>query len=396
MDFSALYKTHAATLTARLTRQFGPHRLEAVECGVQDAFAKAMVSWPRRGVPEEPRAWLHVVARNAVLDQLRAHAKFDDQPIGGSVEAPAVTFEEEPDEVIAMMFVTCHPSLQLASRVALTLRTLCGFEVDEIAAALLATPQTVEKRLVRARKRLRDEGITFELPAADERSRRLESVLAVLYLLFNEGYASLATDERVRRDLVDEALRLTGLLLPIGDPRVNALLALMCLHASRLDARVGSDGVARLLEEQDRRLWDRELIALGLQHLAASASGPLTRWHLEAGIAAAHATAPDFASTDWAGIVGYYDQLIARTPSAVLGLNRAVALGFALGPEAGLAALDALEPELAEGGLFHAARGDVLRRLGRIDPARAAYARALERVRTEPERRHLRRQLADL
>lgn len=329
-----------------------------------------------------------VVARNAALDQLREQARTEEPVETSAPEGPA----GEADPLLAMIFVTCHPSLQLQSRVALTLKTLCGLDVPEIAAALLASPETIEKRLVRARARLREERIAVALPALAEREQRLESVLSVLYLLFNEGYASLAGEQRVRRELCEEAIRLAGLLVPMKEPRVHALLALMSLHGSRLEARQDGDRLPSL-EEQDRGRWDRELMRVGLQHLGASSQGGLTRWHIEAGIAAVHAIAPSFAETDWARIVALYDPLLDHVPGPITALNRAVAVGFADGPAAGLAALDQVPLET---GLHAAAVADAHRRLGQRDQARIWYRRALERVQTPPERAFLDRRLAEL
>jgi RNA polymerase sigma-70 factor, ECF subfamily len=410
VDIDSLYREHAAVITARLTRTFGAAHLDLVESAVQEAWLAALKTWPGRGVPDAPRAWLHTVARNAVLDSFRRASRHEgaseqlEQWTRESLspETPDAHFATElEDDLLRMMFVLCHPSLELTSRVVLTLRTLCHLEVEEIGAALMMRPAAITKRLVRARKRLRDLGVTFDLPDEGALSARRDSVLAVLYLLFSEGYSSHAGARTVRADLCHEAIRLATLLLrpSTTGPPVHALLALMSLHGSRLDARVSANGELMTLEEQDRGRWDRRLIGVGLQHLVASSGGDaVTALHLEAGIAACHATAPCFESTDWARILSYYDQLRVLAPSPFVELNRAIAIRYARGPEAGLLALRALsrDPTLADYGLHAAALGEASSQLLRVDEARTAYTRALALVHTEPERRVLQRRLADL
>ncbi len=346
------------------------------------------------------------VARNRAFDVRKGErrhgevaAATGDLPDPHAVSAPRLRGEVADDE-LRMMFVACHPSLSLESQLALTLRTLCGFEVVEIAGALLSDIAALDKRLVRARQTLREAAVTFELPG--DLGLRLESVLRVLYLLFSEGYSAHRGEHPIREELCREALRLLALLL--ADPQTctteaHALRALMLIQTSRLPARVDADGNLRTLAEQDRTRWQRPLIEAGLSALAASATGGrISEYHLEAGIAACHAMARRFEDTDWRRIVGYYDALVAVNPSPVIRLNRAIAVGYADGPERGLSELQPLEhePRLERYGLLGAARADLLARMGDTRSARDAYLRALSLVDTEAERRHLRRRLAEL
>ena len=384
-----LYREHAGGLHARLARLCGPGRLELVEAAVHDAFASALTAWSS-GAPDNPPAWLYTAARNRALDVLRRETRFpSDEVTDQPADPPEPRLAGElPDDLLAMMFVACHPALPLESQVALTLRTLCGLEVPAIAGALLQTEAAVEKRLVRARQELREAGVAFEVDVG-----RLDAVLAVLYVLFAEGYA--------RADLCADAIRLAELLAAhpaTSAPRVHALCALFHLQASRLAARV-ADGHLVALADQDRARWDRVAIGRGLAHLAASSRGDeLTAYHLEAGIAACHATAPTFAATDWRRIVGYYDRLLALGGSPVVAVNRAIAIGFADGADAGLAALKQLarEPRRAGSPLVDAATADLRARSGDTTRARAAYRRAIELATTDAERRFLERRLSEL
>lgn len=404
-----VYRENAGALTSALTRLLTPAHLDRVESLVHDAFATAMETWPASGVPDNPAAWLMTVARRRALDELRRMRRArdrDDADADPAIEADAapVLRGEIADDLLRMMFVACHPSLSLESQIALTLRTLCGFEVENLARALLADPAAMEKRLVRARQTLRAEQVAFDLPPPDERAARTGAVLRALYVLFSEGYSARAGDEPIRAELCREAIRLVELLVadssPLaGAPAVRALAALMLLLAARLPARVDQDGNLLLLSEQDRSRWDRGLVARGLAQLSGSAEGDeVTEYHLEAGIAACHALAPSCADTDWRRIVGYYDRLLELNPSPVIRLNRAIAIGYADGPEQGLDQLAQLErePRLEEYGLLRAARADLHARLGDTRRARAAYERAIELSATEPERRLLRRRLAEL
>jgi RNA polymerase sigma factor (sigma-70 family) len=404
-----VYRENAGALTSALTRLLTPAHLDRVESLVHDAFAAAIETWPESGVPDNPAAWLMTVARRRALDELRRMQRAREREDGEAdpaidpVAAPVLR-GEIADDLLRMMFVACHPSLTLESQVALTLRTLCGFEVENLARALLSDPAAMEKRLVRARQTLRAEKVAFDLPPPDERASRTGAVLRALYVLFSEGYSARAGDEPIRAELCRDAIRLVELLVadesPLaGAPAVRALAALMLLLAARLPARVDSDGNLLLLSEQDRSRWDRGLIARGLAHLSGSAEGDeVTEYHLEAGIAACHALAPSCADTDWRRIVGYYDRLLELNSSPVIRLNRAIAVGYADGPEQGLDELARLErePRLEEYGLLRAARADLHARLGDTRRAREAYERAIELGATEPERRLLRRRLAEL
>lgn len=398
-----LYRKHGGVLTASVTQLLGPARLEEAEACVHDAFVAAMQSWPEDGLPDSPPAWLMTVARNRAKDALRRAGRaidLEDAPDPHAEPATDRLPGELSDDQLAMMFVACHPALPLESRIALTLRTLCGFEVADIARALLAAEDAVEKRLVRARRQLREDRIQFDLPVP--LGDRLDAVLRVLYLLFAEGYSAHRGDRAVREDLCHEAIRLTVLLArhpKTASPSVRAVLALMELHASRLRARFDDEGRLVTLAEQDRARWDRDRIGRGLEHLAASASGDdVTEWHLEAGIAACHAVAARFEDTDWSRIVGYYDRLYEANPSPVVALNRAIAIGYARGPARGLREIRrvAEDPRLAGYALLPAATANLLEKLGRLDGARAAYERALELASTDDERVLLRRRLSDL
>jgi len=332
-----LYRQNGGALTSTLTRLLGPTRLDAVETVLHDTFVTALESWASAAVPDNPPAWLMTVARHRAFDVLKGERRragrtavdLDSLPADARAGGgdPAVPAEpslrgEVADDELRMMFVACHPQLTLESQLALTLRTLCGFEVIEIARALLSEEAAIEKRLVRARQSLREAAVTFALPDRTEMTERVGAVARVLYLLFSEGYSAHRGDHPIREELCREAIRLSDLLLAapaLRTPEIQALQALMLLQASRLPARVDAEGNLRALAEQDRGLWDRALIRVGLDHLAASAEGEhVTEYHLEAGIAACHALAPRFEDTDWPRIVGYYDQLLDLNPSRKL------------------------------------------------------------------------------
>ncbi len=397
-----LFRHSAGQMVSRLARWLGSARLDLAEEAVQDALVRALETWPFGGVPAEPRGWLFQVARHRALDLIRR-----DTALRGKLDileraTPEADVREQAlgDDELAMMFMCCHPSLPHAGRIALTLKTVGGFGVGEIAAAFLAEPDAIAQRLVRAKRQIREEEIAIDIPRPAELGARLDSVLDVLYLLFNEGYAAHGGENLVRADLCGEAIRLAGLLArnPATDvPAVRALLALMLLQASRLPARVDDAGDLLLLSEQDRARWDRELIAEGMEHLERAASGnEVTPYHVEAAIAAAHAVARDEASTDWSVIVRLYDDLLALKPSPVVALNRAIARAMAEGPDAGIAAIERIEsdPALAHYYLLPAALGGLW--LKRGDPVRAArhYHEALTRPCSAPERRFLEKQLA--
>jgi RNA polymerase sigma-70 factor, ECF subfamily len=421
-----------ARMVATLTRILGPRHLSLAEEAAQDALLKALQLWPHQGVPANPSAWLIQVAKNRALDLLRrdqrlveldlSNADRDRAPAARSqaVAASPAMFasadfdpsaaarlrSETPppdDDQLAMMFLACHPILPREARVALTLKTVCGFGVGEIARAFLAREDAISQRLVRAKRQLRDADVDFELAASDY-AERLDSVLDVLYLLFNEGYTAHAGDQLVRSDLCREAIRLGDLLAAPGAKlctangatAVHALLALMHLQAARLPARVGDGDVLLRLADQDRSLWDQSSIARGLYHLDAAASGDtLTVYHVEAGIAACHAVAPRYDDTDWPRIADLYDSLIVMKPTPVVALNRAIALSRVHGPGAGLAAVETIAGDavLARYYLLHATMGELALETGDRDRAAECFRAALECECSDPERRFLERRL---
>jgi RNA polymerase sigma-70 factor (ECF subfamily) len=398
-------------MVAYLTRVFGPAHLDLVEEVVQDALVKALQQWPFSGLPDNPGGWLFRVARNGALDALRRHATFQEKAATLAAElaaAPHPTLEADAldravaDDELRMLFMCCHPSLPRDARVALSLKTVGGFSVPEIARALLAAETAVAQRLVRAKRHVREARLRLEIPAVEDLRARLDSVLEVIYLVFNEGYGARAGADLVRRDLCREALRLGRLVAghpPTAVPAAHALLSLMAFQAARLPARVDADGELVLLEDQDRSLWDAPLVALGFRHLAASAAGPLeTEYHLQAAIAAMHAGTADPAATPWPRILSLYDQLLALTGSPIVALNRAVAVARVEGPAAALAALAGVEgaPALAGYYLLPAIKGRLLTEVGRTEEAAACYRDALDRSCTEPERRLLERRLETL
>jgi RNA polymerase sigma-70 factor (ECF subfamily) len=406
-----LFRREAGRLVAILTRHFGVAYLHLAEDVVQDALVKAMQTWPFTGVPQNPSAWLLQTAKNRALDHARRDSLWrGKQPelaplvedcLQAALTDPSPRFEDEiRDSQLRMMFVCCHPGLPAESQVALTLKTLCGFGEREIAAAFLATEVSVTKRLVRARQWLREQEVEVELPPAAGLAPRVDMVLQVLYLLFNEGYKASHGDSLLRADLCAEAVRLAELLIahPLGDrPATHALLALMHLGAARLPARTDGGGSLLLLADQDRGLWDQAQIKRGLRHLAASGAGErVTRYHLEAGIAACHCLAADFAATDWNGIVALYDRLLELDGSPVVALNRAVAVAQADGPHAGLTALGAIKdrPALENYHLFHAVSGQLWLEAGEAGEAVAAFRRALELAALPAERGLLEKRLA--
>ncbi len=407
-----LFRREAGRLVATLTRHFGVAHLHLAEDVVQDALVRAMQIWPYTGVPEHPSAWLLQTAKNRALDHLRRARLWRDRQatlvplvedgLHGALAVPPPRFEDEiRDSQLCMMFVCCHPGLAPEAQVALTLKTLGGFGEPEIAAAFLCTEAAIAKRLVRARQYLREHRVGFELPAAAQLAPRVAVVRQVLYLLFNEGYKASQGDALLRADLCADAIRLAGLLAahPAGrQPATLALLALMHFNTARLPARVDDTGSLLLLAEQDRTRWDRREIEHGLDCLAPSAEGAeVSRYHLEAGIAACHCLAPSYAATDWRRILELYDQLVALDRSPVAALNRAVAVARVHGPRAGLRALDetAGTAALEQYHLRHAVAGQLWLDAG--EPVRAAgcFRQALELAALPAEREFLARRLAE-
>jgi RNA polymerase sigma-70 factor, ECF subfamily len=385
-----VWRDEAARLVAGLVRM--THDLALAEDLAQDALVSALEQWPGSGVPENPGAWLMAVSKRRAIDHFRRAARsravapsLATEPVMPDLDAAVDHIE---DDVLRLMFVSCHPVLSADSRVALTLRLVGGLSTREIARAFLSGEATVAQRISRAKRTLADAGVPFEVPAENERPERLASVLEVVYLIFNEGYAATAGDDYLRPDLCTEAIRLGRLLAGLAprEPEVHGLLALMQLQASRIPARVGPDGAAVLLRDQDRSRWDAALISAGLASLArASGNGPYT---VQAEIAACHASAPSVSETDWVRIAGLYFDLASVTGSAVVELNRAVALAEAYGPAAGLALVDSLAdlPALRGYHLLPSVRGDLLSRLGRPAEAAAEFARAAELATNEQER----------
>jgi RNA polymerase sigma-70 factor (ECF subfamily) len=401
----ATYRSDSRRILATLIRLLGDFDL--AEEALQDAFTAAVEQWPRDGVPANPRSWLISAGRFKAIDRLRRRARFDAAlgelaaRLEDSTMDPAESDDDSvEDDRLRLIFTCCHPALQPDAQVAMTLREVCGLTTEQIARTFLTTAPTVAQRIVRAKAKIRSARIPYEVPPRADLAVRLDAVLRVVYLVFTEGYEASSGSSLTRGDLVDEAIRLGRLLVQLlPEPEAQGLLALMLLHDSRRAARTGARGELVLLADQDRSLWDRALIADGLDLAGRALSSPIVGpYGIQAAIAAVHAAAQDADATDWTRIVELYDLLAKADPSPVVELNRAVAVAMRDGPAAGLALVEAVmaRGELDGYHLAHSARADLLRRLGRTSEARESYERALALVRQEPEQRFLERRLGEL
>jgi RNA polymerase sigma-70 factor (ECF subfamily) len=402
---NAVYIAESRRVLATLIRVLGD--FDAAEEALHDAFRAALEQWPRDGIPDNPRAWLVSAGRFKAIDAIRRRKRFDaledyEEGLDVAVEDPAAWADPESveDDRLRLIFTCCHPALAADAQVALTLREVCGLTTEEIARAFLTPAPTLAQRIVRAKSKIRDAKIPYQVPAANELPERLDAVLRVVYLVFNEGYSASSGATVTRSDLSEEAIRLGRLLVDLlSEPEAIGLLALMLLQESRRAARSSPSGELILLEDQDRSLWNKAQIEEGTglvrRALASGRGGP---YAIQAAIAAIHAGASSVADTDWAEIVGLYDVLLRAHQSPVVELNRAVAVAMRDGPEAGLKIIDAIldRGDLKEYRLAHAARADMCRRLGRAADARTSYQRALKLSHQEPERRFLEKRLAEL
>ncbi len=401
-----LFRHQAGRITARLVRLLGPVNFALAEEAVQEALVRALQTWPYEGAPGNPAGWLFRVAHHIAIDAVRRDRTFaakTDSVVAELTRSASQAIADPDagelrDDELRMIFMCCHPALAREASVALSLKTAGGFSTREIARAFLADERAIAQRLVRAKRQIRDAQLTLDMPAAPELAARVDAVIEVLYLMFNEGYAAQSGETLIRQDLCVEAIRLARLVAsaPIATPRVHALVALMALQAARLAARVDELGDLVLLEDQDRARWDDRLIALGFHHFDLSMAGDdVSEYHVQAAIAATHARATDASSVDWSLILGLYDDLLTKNPSPVVALNRAVAIARVHGPAAGLAAVAPLErdPHMRRYHLLLAVRGQLLLDLGRMSPAADAFKAALACECSQPERRFLERRL---
>jgi len=405
-----LFRHESAKMVAILTRIFGLEHLSLAEDVVQEALARALQTWPFYGLPKNPAAWIMRASRNLALDVVRRQKVFREKEaeivalMEGESPAPdaAILPEQEiPDDRLRMIFVCCHPVIPPEAQAALALKTLCGFSVTEISRAFLTTEAAIAKRLTRAKQKIREAGICFEIPAGEELKRRLEGVLHSLYLLFNEGYKASSGEKLVREEICSEAIRLAALLAEssAGDqPRTHALLALMLFNTARIPARLDDNGNLLRLQEQDRSLWDKRMIARGMFHFARSAAGDeVTEYHVEAGIAACHCAAKDYGSTDWRQILSLYDRLIQFDSSPVIALNRAVAVANVHGAKAGLDAVASIpdSEKLDSYYLFYAVQAEFEAQLNKMQAAATHFRKSLELTEIKSEQLFLSKRLDD-
>jgi RNA polymerase sigma factor (sigma-70 family) len=400
-----LFRHEAGKMVAILAGIFGLDHLTLAEDVVQEALARALQTWPFHGVPDNPSAWIMRTSRNLALDVVRREKVFRDKEpeiirlIESAPPDAELSQQEIADDRLRMMFVCCHPAIPPEAQVALALKTLGGFSPKEIGSAFLTSEAAIAKRLTRAKQKIHEANIPFEIPAGPELARRLDGVLQSLYLLFNEGYKASSGDKLVREDVCAEAIRLAGLLAqhPAGNqPKTHALLALMLLNTARIPARMDSEGNLLRLQEQDRAQWNQPMIALGMFHFSKSAAGiEISEYHLQAGIAAGHCTAKDYASTDWHQILALYDRLIEFDASPVVALNRAVAVAEVHGPQAGIEAVQAIKdlPSLESYHLLHAVLGEFELRLNRVTNATKHFQKALALAEIKSEQAFLSKRL---
>ncbi len=399
-----LYHAESRRILAVLIRLLGD--IDTAEDALQDAFAAAARQWPEQGIPANPRSWLISTGRFKAIDAMRRRSRFDSRlprlaaELRAAEDPAGQLFEAVPDDQLRLIFTCCHPALSADARPALTLREVCGLTTEEIARAFLSSPTTVAQRIVRAKAKIRDVRIPYQVPSEEDLPERLEAVLQVIYLVFNEGYSATSGNSLTRADLSGEAIRLGRLLVELlPEPEAVGLLALMLLQESRRAARTTREGDLVLLEGQDRSLWNRDQIdeGIGLVERALS-SGRIGSYTLQAAIAAVHASAPTAEATEWARIVELYTLLLQIEPSPVVELNRAVAVAMRDGPQSGLDLIDTIlaRGELTDYHLAHSARAELCRRLGRSADARVSFTRALDLARQEPERRFLQKRLREL